>query len=282
MATKSYAAGSSAFLEDLLEGEPTFQFTTVKNLERTVRRFYDQNQHEYLVFNDVPYDTFQHLGNDKSSILYSCRFLYLDDTKSLRIRMPSAAHEAASSEFNRRLLGKLGEMNLFNDVTIRHSQLRRIEKVRKQPDGSWGPVVPERYATCVLELGPSQSAHQLEIAARQWLELSDSPQSRIHQVFTIKIDQARQQIIFQKWERTGRAYGRTRSDHPRRAHKTEEVMVSMVNNEPVATGSLRLDFSMLFERPPRPGTSENDIVFMPEDLTVIANEVWVARSTDIA
>jgi hypothetical protein len=86
------------------------------------------------------------------------------------------------------------------------------------------------------------------------------------------------QIIFQKWEQSGREYGRTRSHHPRRALKTEEVQVSLVNNIPVASGSLRLTFSKLFERPPQAGTSESDILFTPEDLTYIANEVWIDQS----
>jgi hypothetical protein len=71
-------------------------------------------------------------------------------------------------------------------------------------------------------------------------------------------------------------YGRTRSYHPRRALKTEEVQVSLVNNIPVATGSLRLTFSKLFERHPQARTSESDIVFTPEDLTHIAKEMNTA------
>jgi hypothetical protein len=158
MAAEPYAAGSSAYLEDLLEGEPTFQFTSVNNLERTVERFHDQTQREYLVFKDVPYDTFQQLGNNRYSIVSCCRFLYIHNTKSVRIKIPSKGHGAASGEFNKLLIKKLTLMDVIDDITSRHSQLRRIGNVSKQPDGAWGPLVPQHYATCVLEVGLSESA----------------------------------------------------------------------------------------------------------------------------
>ncbi|KIN06406.1 hypothetical protein OIDMADRAFT_17300 [Oidiodendron maius Zn] len=58
---------------------------------------------------------------------------------------------------------------------------------------------------------------------------------------------------------------------------TQEVQVSLVNNVPVATGSLCLSFSKLLERPPRRATSESDFVFTREELIDIAREIWAEQ-----
>ena len=277
MSSKSHPVGSRDYLEDLLGKEPSFQFTSVDNLERTVQRFEDQGQSQYLSFRGVPEDVFLELGTNRSSILYCCRYLYIHGTQSVRIRMPSEAHGTAVGEFSQRLIVKLTRMGSSDDITSRHSGLRNMGSVSKEPDGSWGPLVPQRYVTCILEVGMSESQHKLLLDARLWLELPESPKCHIHQVITIKIHQDQPRIVLQKWEQSRREYGGTRSSHPREALKTEEVEVSLVNNIAVATGSLRLSFAKIFERPPAAGTLEDDVIFSPEDLIAIAREVWIAQ-----
>lgn len=282
MASKPYPVGSNAYLEALLENEPTFQFTSIDSLERTVQGFKDPIQSQYLVYKGVPYNTFEQLVDNEQSITFHERFLYLHDTESLRIKMRSGAHEAAIGEFIQLLTKKLTVMGVIDEITPRHSALKRLGNVSKEPDGAWGPLVPERYATCILEVGMSEPQHKLQLDARLWLELPESLKCHIHQVITINIHHDKPRIDLQKWEQSRREYGKTRTNHPRRAIKTEEVQVSLVNNVPVVTGSLRLSFSKLFERPPIPETSEGDIIFTSNELIALAKEVWIEQPNIIA
>jgi hypothetical protein len=119
-----------------------------------------------------------------------------------------------------------------------------------------------------------KSQHKLQLDARLWLEMPETPRCHISQVVTIKIHQEQLRLDLQRWEWTRRDFGSTRSGQPRHAVKTDEVQVTLVDNVPVATGSFRLSFSKLLERHPAADSLEGDIIFTPEDLAAIAKEVW--------
>jgi hypothetical protein len=60
---------------------------------------------KYVVVKGVPEDTFEQLGSDRCSILYSCRLLYLDGRKRLRVTMPiSRGHDYAVTEFDKLIM----------------------------------------------------------------------------------------------------------------------------------------------------------------------------------
>lgn len=242
-----------------------FKFTSIDDVERTILEFRDRGQSGYLVFQDIPYDTFLQLNT------HYCASLYIRDAEILRLKMsPGRAHNAAAGEFAKILTMKYVEMRVVHQVSADSTGLMELRNVSKEADGSWGPA-DEDYVTCVLEVGKSESQRHLVLDSRIWLE---SEGSHVSQVITMKITEDKPLITIQKWEATSRRLRTTRADRPRQALKTEEVQVSLVNNVPTASGSLRLSFAKLFERPPRPNTKEEDIVFTPDELVIIARRVW--------
>jgi hypothetical protein len=268
--------GSDTYLlRGLLEGDPTFHFTTIDDLEGEARRFRDQRQGEYLVFTGVSQNMFQQLGNEKSSVLYHSRLLYIHNLRTLRIKMaPSAAHDTAVISFTQLLGVKFHEMQAFDKVAGCGTEMIHMENVDKQPDGCWGPI-EESYVTCVLEVGLSESQSKLALSARLWLEKPETPESHIHQVFTIKVTPDRPHIVFRKWERARQEFGATQSGHPIQAQMTEEVEIFLDNNVFTANGSLTLSFTKLLDRPPSPGTPEREnIIFTRKDFTTIARAAW--------
>jgi hypothetical protein len=123
----------------------------------------------------------------------------------------------------------------------------------------------------VVEVGNSETLHQLVLDAHVWLESADS---HVRQVILIEFTPGQPRLIFQKWEHFTQTLRSTRSDQPRGAQKTQAVEVRLVDNVPTANGSLELSFAKIFERSPEPNTKEGDFVFTPADVTHIARLVW--------
>jgi hypothetical protein len=266
---------SSALVEGLLESEYTFQFTSLDNLHKTLQDFRvalakDPNQERICIFKGVPNKTFDKFIDCENPYY---RTLYFHETRILRIKMPSPAHEEVGASFFGLMRDKIKAMGLYGRTRSQCATLTHLRKVSKEPDGIWGPGLAGN-ATCILEVGMAESVAQLGLSARIWLEPEES---HVNQVITAKIYSDRPEIIFQKWELTRREYGKTRSSHPRNAMKTHEVTVSLVNNIPTATDSLRLSFSKIYERPPNPATPEGDFIFTPDELADLAARTWVMQ-----
>ena len=266
-------------LKRLQEGARTYRFTGLNDLESTVRdcreraiqKFHGYGLIEYLIFQRVPYDAFLQLVDNRSSVTFHCSSLYIHDSQILRLKMTNGrAHDAAAAMFARHLDQKFAEMHVLNQVNTEGGGLMEMENVSKQADGSWGPV-DENYATCILDVGESESAHHLVFDAHLWLE---SEGSHVNQAVIINIAHDQPHIIIQLWEARIRQLRSLRSDRPRQAFKTEEVQVSLINNVPTASGYLRLSFEKILERPPRPNTNEGDIILTTSDLTAIARLAW--------
>jgi hypothetical protein len=227
-------------LHALQEDTPTIQFSSVANLKRTVQKILDRGESEYVVVQNVSYEAFLRIADDKPSILFHKRKLYLHDVHTLRIKMGLNPHGTAIKCFNNMLLlNKLGPMGIdYQGLGGKASARQRLDGVNKEPDDSWGSHGVD-YHTCVLEVGVSESARHLALDAHLWVE---SPESKVTQVVTIKVHPKRPEIVFQKWEKVELAYGGTRSRHPAQAQKVEEVRASLVNNLPTAAGGLSLSF----------------------------------------
>jgi hypothetical protein len=266
--------------EELSNHGPIIHFSRVDNLKRTVQDVQDallkdprRGEDSLILCQNIPYDEFQQLCGDDSSIISHCRFLYLEDIKTLWVKMPpSAPHEAAASRFANKLYLKAVQMNLEDAMSCRGGAISHMGQVHKSPDGSWGPANKD-YCTLILEVGLSQSEHGLSMDVQKWFE---APNSRVKQVVTIKICLDTPTIIFQKWEEATREGAATRSASK---HKmTQEVRVRRFGVVTVTAGDeegpFSLQFLKIFERPPVPGTTEGDIEFGPLDLLYIATDVW--------
>jgi hypothetical protein len=266
-------------LEQLQEGAYTFQFIGINDLESTVQDFQERailesqgfGLSEYLIFQHVPYNTFVQLSDNESSPTFYCRSLYIHDSQILRLKVPTGrTHDIAAGEFAKILTLKFGEMHAGNQFYSQALGLIKMRNISKEADGSWGPA-GEDYVTCILEVGASESVHHLVLDAHLWLE---SEGSYVSQAITMNIAHDQPNIIIQLWEARTRQLRSVRSDRPWEAFKTEEVQVSLINNVPTESGCLRLSFEKILERPPRPDTSEGDIIFTTGDLTAIARQVW--------
>jgi hypothetical protein len=258
--------------QGLLEGESVIQYTSSECLERILhdfRTFLKDEKDGSLIFKDVPYNTYEQLSNNKSSILFRSLKLYNDRTNVLRVKMVSRAHERAAARFTAAMAIKAEKMGVFEELTPEGSGEQTLGNFHKEPDGAWGP---DDHPTCVLEVGLSEPGIELAMTAHGWIE---SPGSQISPAITIKICSNRAEITFQKWETADRQYSATRAGRVRQARMTEEVLaVSDPNHGYTASGSLHLSFSKLLERPPTPGTLEGDFIFTPHDLLVICTDVW--------
>ena len=163
--------------------------------------------------------------------------------------MVGTGHNAAASQFGAPLGIKINEIKCFDELSMTGRGQRTIGNVQKEPDGSWGPA-KVRYPTCILEVGESQSKPSLDNSARLWLK---SPGPHISQVIMVKIYPAGPELVFEVWVKA-------QQDKPE-ARMEQKVKVIWRDGMPKAEKHLRISFEILFERKPRWGTAEKDILF---------------------
>jgi hypothetical protein len=274
MASESGLISSNAYLEDVPEVEATFRFTDSDSLRRTLREFSyttrdrDELSDKTVLVTEFPPESFiidSDEEYEESPIPKSYKALYLEDVRILVLVMRGLPHEVASQHFGVKLGIKLNGMNCLEEIILTGGATCALRGVRKEPDGSWGPRGKE-YSTCVLESGVSESNRSLQRDARIWLEHEES---HVSQVVTIKIHRVRPEIVFSVWKATEEEISTQR-----RSFSEQEVLVTLTHGRLTADGRLCLSFEELFERPPRPGTRECDIVFSPGELGGIARVVW--------
>ena len=277
MASESSLTRSGIDLEGLSDVEATFCFTNPDDLRRTLRTFLNNardrdsvGDHTVLI-TGFPIESFiiDDDDDEDSPIPRSRKALYLEDSKILILTMPGLPHEVAGRLFSGQLRDKLKDMNCLEDTIPTGGVTVSMENVKKEPDESWGPR-SAGYPTIALEAAVSESTRALHRDAKIWLEY---PESHVTQVITIKIHRTRPEIVFSVWK-TIEEQRATRAQYPRRTIMDHEVHVILEHGRPIAGGRVCLSFEGFFERRPRPGTAEHDIVFSARELGGIARVLW--------
>jgi hypothetical protein len=163
----------------------------------------------------------------------------------------------------------------------------------KEGDASGGPT-PDRQAedawpTLVIESGVTQSMLGLRAAIRWWFSASDHA---VKIVLLIKVNRHLQKITIEKWTegppnpRPGATSTRAALAITPLLRQTigiemtplardappDDAIRADLNSYIVTRGDLRLEFELLFLRPPRQG--EGDVVISVEDLREFARLMW--------
>lgn len=94
------------------------------------------------------------------------------------------------------------------------------------------------------------------------------------QLVVIKVSRTRAEIRFSVWKAKPQEGG-TIAEYRRKATEVQRVDVTLVQERPVANGTISLSFKELLERNPRPGTAEKDLVFSTRELGGVARKVWM-------
>lgn len=278
MASEYSLPGFDLDLEILSEVEGTFHFPDYSDFRTTLRTFLDNAidrdslcDHTVLI-TGFPTELFMIDEDDdgeESPLPKSRKALYFEDSKILVLTMPGAPHEVASRLFDRQLQFKLKDMNCLEEGDPTGGVTMALMNVKKEPDESWSPKGTD-YLTFAVESGVSEGKGLLHRDVKIWLE---HPESHVKQVVTIKIDRPRPEIVFTVWKTTPQERA-TRAQHPPRAIIDHEVCVTLEQGRPIADGNIYLSFEEFFERRPRLGTTERDMVFSGRELGGIARAVW--------
>ncbi|KIN07001.1 hypothetical protein OIDMADRAFT_21920 [Oidiodendron maius Zn] len=270
----------SGVVEELWNVEATIHFTDPDNFRHDIRAFLKDALHRdslcdhSILVTGFPAESIVANDDDDDEegplIPRHTKVLYLKSLSLLIITMASSSHEIASRQFLLLLDRKLTAMNCEEEIIATGAALREMENVKKSPDESWGPISKENI-TLAVEAGVSESSRTLAIDAKIWLEHLEC---HVTQVVTIKISRTRPEVQFTLWVKAPQERD-TRADHPERSYKAQEVSVVLEEERPAAEGSLTISFEKLFDRRPRPGTAERDIVLSARELGGIARIVWV-------
>jgi hypothetical protein len=265
----------SSVVEELWDVESTIHFTDTDNLRHAIHAFFKDSDSLYdhtILITGFSAESLVNKDDDNEEVPLIPRHskvLYLKDLSLLIITMASSPHNTASRQFLRLLDRKLIAMNCDNELIATGGTLREMENVKKSPDESFHPI-GTRNVTFALETSVSESKRALGTDAKIWLS---HPESHVTQVMTIKISRTKPEVIFSLWAKTTEQM-ETRAIHPEKAIKNQEVFVVLEEDHSKADGSLSISFEKLFDRKPRPGTAEGDIVLSPRDLGAVAWDIW--------
>ncbi|KAH8816526.1 hypothetical protein F5884DRAFT_852962 [Xylogone sp. PMI_703] len=141
-----------------------------------------------------------------------------------------------------------------------------VKSVKKEPDESWTPA-NKNYITLAVEVGVSESERGSTLDARPWLEHTES---HVAQVVTIRIGRRQPEVRVSIWElRPGQG-----ANQQPAVTEVQRVNISLVDERPVANGTITLSFEKLLERRPRPGMAEKNLVLSARELGELAQIVW--------
>jgi hypothetical protein len=202
-------------------------------------------------------------------ILKKRKATYFKRSKVLILTMRGVLHESGSREFMDEVAFKVRRMNCQDEFANTGSADRDLITSKKQPDESAGPF-DTGYITFAVESGVTESARALERDAKDWIE---DETSHVLQVVTIKISRNILKITIKLWKRAPEDH-MERSRPIRQAELDQEVELIAQDGRAIASDELRISFEQLFERPPRNGTSERDLVLSKRELGSIARKVW--------
>jgi hypothetical protein len=271
MATESsLTRGPNTDLKGMRDIQATIHFPDCKDFAKNLRAISDNAfDHDPLcdctvLVTGFPPKSFRDDDDDVEDeellIPRRSRVTYFEESQILIVTMSGRAHEVTNELFGLEFSRKLDKMGCHAEIRLHGAEKVNLGDVEKAPDKSWGPK-KNGYITCVLETGVSESRLALHRDATTWL---GSPQSHVAQVITIKLSRTRPEMHFCLWKK----------NQAREASVDHELLVILADGLPITQGTLTISFEELFERRPRAGTAECDIVFSERDLGGIAREVW--------
>ncbi|KAL4782093.1 hypothetical protein BJX76DRAFT_349638 [Aspergillus varians] len=249
-------------------------FTTNKSLQKVLEHHQqalqqDQTRGQYLVFTK-----------------YS-RFSFNAETGILIAKvMPNPAHELAIRSFDLLISLKLHVMNVHREVRPFGSTTVTVGNWKKEADCCWAPASTNTRLSFVVEVGLLESARQLALDARSWLETYSSS---VKLVVTISIKRENPEIILHRWELVPREYGVLTRSSPLSARRTAFLKLSRTNNMTSVTGEsyingttttttqLDLPFDKVVDRPPHQPL-ERDLVIPEQELKSFAEDIWSEQS----
>ncbi|KAL4983783.1 hypothetical protein BDW68DRAFT_168186 [Aspergillus falconensis] len=263
-------------------------FTTNKSLEKSLEcrqraLQQDQTRDQYLVFTSVPPAQSSKLSDDRARTSKYCRFSFNAETGLLITKvMPSPAHELAIRSFDFLISLELHAMNVYRDMRPFGSRTVTVGNWTKEADCCWAPASTSTRLSFVVEIGLSESARQLALSARGWLETYSSS---VKLVVTISIKRENPEIILRRWEIVPRGYGVLTRSSPPSARCTAFLKLSRTNNTTSVTGEsymngttttttqLNLPFDKIVGRPPHQPL-ERDLVIPEQELRSFAENIW--------
>ncbi|KAL4939670.1 hypothetical protein BDV06DRAFT_198355 [Aspergillus oleicola] len=266
-------------------------FTTNKSLEKSLecrQQALQQNQtrDQYLVFTSVPPAQSLKLSDDRSRTSKYCRFSFNVGTGILIAKvMPNPAHELAIRSFDFLISLELRAINAYHHIKPVGSTTVMVGNWTKEADCCWAPASTLTRLSFVVEVGLSESARQLALGARGWLETYSSS---VKLVVIISIKRETPEIILRRWELVSRGYGILTRASPPSARCTASLKLVRTNNTTSVTGEsymngttttttqLDLPFDKIVGRPPRE-PPERDLVIPVQELRSFAEDIWRAQ-----
>ncbi|KAK0708072.1 hypothetical protein B0H67DRAFT_494844, partial [Lasiosphaeris hirsuta] len=249
---------------------------------------------------DVSPQDFNRLDQERELRRRKIRFRrYNAKERFLIVVIPRTPHERLHLRLYREMTKYIDRMGLddaWNDDGTTTSPLRLGSNHGEGPGGtcgegdSSGSPYPQpngrNWPTLVIEAGDSSSLEKLRADMRWWFSESDH---QVQIILLAKLDRPRKIIILEKWVETTpppRPGPITRAasiaNIPQR-DCVQEVTIDWTDGTAaeipashiVTKGDLRLEFHLLFLRPPR-NPREGDILITVPRLQVWASRVWEA------
>lgn len=147
----------------------------------------------YIEFTHVSPAQFQSLSSSERPSK-SIRFSYDDQERTLVLKMPGDDHEDTTGLFRELVADELSSMNIKKRCLIVSSPRVTIGRLTKEPDTCWGPKgTGDRKV--VMEVGVSETARELGIDARNWIE---STTNTIEAVITICVGNYHDDSVVEK------------------------------------------------------------------------------------
>ncbi|KAG0134132.1 hypothetical protein HOY82DRAFT_602978 [Tuber indicum] len=230
---------------------------------------------QYLIVTLVTQHELAKVQQIRDSYLKGLRFMYLNDTKTLIIKiMLSSVHEIVCTEFAMFLWEKVLAMKLKNDLSTIGSTTFQGKASSKEADFSFKPVSRKRrsdWPTLVFECGVTESYAHLKTVAHWWL---DNSLGSVKIVLLLVVSETRKSIRLEQWENISISNSHPTKNNPSsiiiRPTKTQQVSIT----ESTTTGpAFIFDFEKIFLRQPVNG--EGNIIFTAQDLGEYARKVWL-------
>ncbi|RHZ50063.1 uncharacterized protein CDV56_102405 [Aspergillus thermomutatus] len=260
----------------------------------TVSHHYDllqrrETTQQYLEFSGVTSSQFETLSSDRTRPCKFIRLGYHYPSQVLLVKiMPGWDHEEIAGLFRMMIDEQLFSMQLSREFIVMQSPINRLGDWAKEPDICWAPRATSSSLTCVVEVGTSESASQLAIDARGWLE---TPGATVRAVLTISLD-FNDLITIEVWELGNRASAIGTRNMPSSASRIWSIQISRAPGATVPTISgylrdpitqaatptdeIRLDFDMFVGRQAA-GIKEGDVILTKDLLVEFAKDFWELR-----
>ncbi|KAJ6186223.1 hypothetical protein N7519_007524 [Penicillium mononematosum] len=163
------------------------KYTGVQGFLASVYQQYDllcqhKTGNQLLEFSGVSDADFSFLSADSTRLCKSPKFQYFPNSRILRVNITVWNHEILISLLRRLIERQLVAMNVDDECMTFDSPMNVLGDWVKEPDLCWSLMTSSGQLRCVVEVGISESARQLSIDARGWLE---APRSSVQAVTTV-------------------------------------------------------------------------------------------------